>query len=277
MITRLSRHRRFLLLAILLVSVLALAATIFSSDDLITRLLPGRDHTWTDMEARGVWRVGLDPSFPPFEMLDEEGKVIGFDVDLARAMASTWGMDVQVVALGFDSLLDAVVAGKVDSVVSAMPYDPRATRDYAYSSPYFEAGVRLAVREDSPIGGVEDLAGRVVAVEWGSMGDMVGRRLQREDIDLELAPYAGPDEAVAALLDDPSVNALLVDNVTLRQEQGAGAAIKAVGPALESNPYVIVLPLTATSLKEHVEQALATISDTGQMEELEDTWFGAAP
>ena len=155
-------------------------------------------------------------------MLDEAGEPVGYDVDLARAIAAAWGLDVEIVALGFDSLLDAVAADKVDSVVSAMPYDQRATRDYAYSSPYFDAGVRLVVREGSPVAGVDDLQGSTVAVEWGSMGDMVGRRLQRDGIDVALAPYAGPEEAVAALTDDPATDALLIDNVTLRQAQGGG-------------------------------------------------------
>ncbi len=268
-------RRPWLWIGAAVVGVIAIAAlALTGSDPLLTRLLAGRDHTWAGMEARGAWRVGLDPSFPPFEMLDEAGEPVGYDVDLARAIAAAWGLDVEIVALGFDSLLDAVAAGKVDSVVSAMPYDPRATRDYAYSSPYFDAGVRLVVREGSPVAGVDDLQGSTVAVEWGSMGDMVGRRLQRDGVDVALAPYAGPEEAVAALTDDPATDALLIDNVTLRQAQGAGAAIAAVGPALESNPYVIVLPLTASDLQEQVEVALASLRADGTLAELEDRWFG---
>lgn len=229
------------------------------------------------MQARGTWRVGLDPSFPPFEMLDEVGNPIGFDVDLARLIAETWGLEVEIVALSFDSLLDAAQTGKVDSIVSALPYDPRATRDIAYSSPYFEAGVRLAVRTGSPITDVEGLAGQVVAVEWGSMGDMVGRRLRREGVALELAPYETPDEAVAALVNDPAIGALLADNVTLRQAQGQNAPILAAGPALESNAYVIASAQNASVLHEQIEQALDSLRAAGSLAELEDRWFGALP
>lgn len=263
-------------LAGIALAVFAAVALVPNSEQLLTRLLAGRDRTWAEMEARGTWRVGLDPSFPPFEMLDEAGEPVGYDVDLAHEIAASWGMDVEIVALGFDSLLDAVAAGKIDSVVSAMPYDPRATQDYAYSSPYFEAGVRLVVREGSQISSVEELTGSTIAVEWGSMGDMVGRRLQRAGLDVTLEPYAGPQEAVAALNDDPEIDALLIDNVTLRQAQGAGAAVIAVGPALESNPYVIALPLTALTLQENVEAALATLRTNGTLHELENRWFGAA-
>ncbi len=242
----------------------------------ITRLFVRHDGTWAAMQARGTWRVGLDPSFPPFEMLDEAGNPVGYDVDLARRIAQTWGLEVEIVALGFDSLLDAVQAGKIDSIVSALPYDPRATREIAYSSPYFEAGVRLAVRAGSPISGVAGLDGAAVAVEWGSMSDMVGRRLQREGSALELVPYASADEAAAALADDPAIDALLADNVTLRQTQGQGAAIDAAGPALESNAYVIASAREATTLHENIEQALATLRADGVLVELEDRWFGAA-
>ena len=259
--------------ALALAAVIA-AALLPNPQQMLTRLLPGRDHTWASMQARGEWRVGLDPSFPPFEMLDESGAPVGYDVDLAQEIASLWGMDVELVPMGYDSLLDAVKAGKIDSAVSAMPYDPRATRDYAYSSPYFEAGVRLAVPAGSAIGGVDDLGGRVVAVEWGGMGDMVGRRLQRDGVALTLAPYATPAEAIVALTDDAAADALLIDNVTLRQAQGAGADIQAVGPALEGNPYVIVLPLGALTLQSQVEEALASFREDGVFGELDDRWFG---
>lgn len=244
----------------------------------VDRLLGRQDGTWAAMQERGSWRVGMDPSFPPFNQLDEQGAVVGYDADLARAIAEAWGLELEIVPLGYDSLLDALKAGRIDSVVSAVPYDPRGTRDYGFSPAYFEAGVRLAVRAGSPITGVAALPpAALVAVEWGSMGDMVGRRLQRAGTAIQLSPYATPDEAVAALAEDPTVTALLVDQVSLRQAQGRGLAIQAVGPALESNPYVIVAPLTATVLRERIATALADLQTRGAFTELEARWFGPLP
>ncbi|MBI3960292.1 MAG: transporter substrate-binding domain-containing protein [Chloroflexi bacterium] len=122
--------------------------------------LAGEDATWQRIQQTGIWRVGMDPSFPPFELLDGAGRPIGYDVGLAQAIAARWGVQVQIVAIGFDGLTDALLAGKVDSVVSALPYDPRLTEDLSYSRSYFEAGVRLAVGEDSTIRGVDALAGK---------------------------------------------------------------------------------------------------------------------
>lgn len=244
---------------------------------LISRLLNRQDSTWADMQARQSWRVGVDPSFPPFEDLDEAGIAVGYDLDLARAIAADWGMEAEIIAIGYDSLADALRAGRIDSVVSAFPYDPRATRDVWFSGPYFEAGVRLVVSTDSPITSTLGLSNSVVAVEWGSMGDMIGRRLQREGTSLHLQPYETPGEAVAATLDDPTINALLIDQVSLRQAQGTGATLIAIGPALESNPYVIAAPLRAYDLQKRITATLEKFATDGTLAELEERWFGPLP
>jgi ABC-type amino acid transport substrate-binding protein len=252
------------------------AAVLFIDRDEALRLFPSRDWTWQAMQGRDTWRVGLDPSFPPFEHLDEAGQPVGFDVDLARYLAAAWNMEVELVAIGFDSLYDAVRTGQVDSVVSAYPYDPRLTRDVRFSTPYFDAGIRLAVRIDSPLQEVADLAGQTVAVEWGSMSDMVGRRLQREQPAIHLAQYDTPAESLQALLADPTIAAALVDNVTLRQAEVSGLPLKGVGPVLESNPYVIMMPRTGRQLQEQVEAALQTLRELGELDVLEQTWFAVA-
>jgi polar amino acid transport system substrate-binding protein len=236
------------------------------------KFLSPKDKTWDAMQERGAWRVGMDPSFPPFEMLDDAGQPVGFDVDLARALAQEWGLDVEIVATGFDGLIDAMRAGKVDSIVSALPYDPRLTEDVYYSPMYFEAGVRLAVLSGSDVHTVDDLSGKKVAVEWGSAGDAVGRQLRRKDPSIQIVPFETPQEAVRALVDGES-DALLIDGVTLRLNQAQGAAITPVGPALTSEPYVIAAPIDAQILQEHIAQTLEQLQTTGVTTELEQRWF----
>lgn len=232
----------------------------------------GEDTTWQHIQQTGVWRVGMDPSFPPFELLNGAGEPIGYDVDLAQALAERWGVQVQIIAIGFDGLTDALLAGKVDSIASALPYDPRLTADLSYSAGYFEAGVRLAVAADSPIQNVDDLTGRRLAVEWGSNGDAEARKLQRTDPSLQRLTFPGAPEALAALLAGEA-DAILVDGVTLRQMQGNGSAIRAVGDALESNPYVIALPIGAHVLRDEINSALAEFNTTGFLKNLEERWF----
>jgi polar amino acid transport system substrate-binding protein len=265
----LRRHQSWAVIALLLL-LGALLFTLFTPQSVI-RLLR-RDSTWQTMQTTGVWRVGMDPSFPPFEWLDEAGKPVGYDVELAERIAADWGLAVEIIPIGFDSLGDAVQTGRVDSVISALPYDERLTRNLAYSVPYFDAGIVLATRPTSAMQDVVDLAGRRVAVEWGSMGDMVGRRLQLEASSVQLMPFDTPAAAVAALVEE-QVDALLIDHVTLRMAQVQGAPLVTVGPVLESNPYVIAMPVNAHELQAAVERTLTTLRAEGTLLNLEEKWF----
>jgi ABC-type amino acid transport substrate-binding protein len=251
----------------------------------LSSLLPAmlrRDTTWQAMQARKTWRVGMDPSFPPFESLDASGAPQGYDVDLARKLAAGWGMEAEIVSIGFDSLIDALQAAKVDAIASAYPYDARLTRDVAYSQPYFDSGLRLVVPVGSAIRSSADLKGKRVGVEWGSEGDMVGRQWQRDGVDLTLVPYETPQDAVAALAEDHTeghsenriVDAILVDAVTLLQAQAAGAALIAAGAPVTSNPYVIVVPRRAHDLLQQVNAGLERLQANGELNMLEQEWFG---
>lgn len=239
-----------------------------------------RDLTWAEIERSKDLRVGVDPSFPPFEDLGEDGLPQGYDVDLAYLIAAEFGVVAKINPIGFDSLIDALRAARVDVVISAMPFDERLTEDVAYSRPYFDAGIRLVVRADSLITDTTGLAGGRVAVEWGSTGDMVARQLQRGDdeiaaSDFEIAQFDTPDAALAALREDATIVAALVDQVTLRLAQGEGAAIVAVGEVFESVPYVIVMPRKATTLAARIDEALAKYAADGTLDALEEKWFGS--
>lgn len=257
-----------------LVLLITIAFLLFFAPETI-RLLR-RDPTWRTMQANGVWRVGMDPSFPPFEQLDSAGKPTGFDVALAHEIAAAWGLQVELIPIGFDSLLDALQTGRVDSVISALPFDERLTRDVAYSTPYFEAGIFLATRPNTGIQTVAELTNRTIGVEWGSMGDMVGRRLQKTTPTLRLQPFDTPTATIDALTTANTVDAILIDNVTLRIAQVQGAPLVTVGPVLESNPFVIAMPLTAYELQAAVAERLTALQQAGIITDLEKRHFKEA-
>src|SRR5262245_44631595 len=68
---------------------------------------------WEQIQENGVLRVGLDPTYPPFETADD-GELRGLDVDLARALAAELGLEVQFVYFGYDGLYDALLSNQVD-------------------------------------------------------------------------------------------------------------------------------------------------------------------
>lgn len=235
-----------------------------------------RDRVWERIEATGVWRVAMDPSFPPFETLDTDGQPVGFDVDLARAIAARWGVTANIESVGFDSLMDAVWASRVDSALSALPYQPQFSQDVAFSRSYFEAGLMLvSAAGRSDLNTLDDLAGQRVAVEWGSEGDLQARALARRLPDLVILPQETAQAALQVVADGKA-EAALVDRVSALQFSDSGE-LRIADKPVTSDPYVVVMPRQAPILQQRMDEALRALQADGALAQLEARWFAGPP
>lgn len=117
----------------------------------------------------GKLQVGMELAFAPMEFFDELKHEAGADVELARALAKTLGVDLVLVNMPFDDLLPALASGHVDIVLSAMTITPErsATTDFV---PYMLAGTGLLVKRGNPahIRHLRDLCGKTVALQEGT-------------------------------------------------------------------------------------------------------------
>jgi ABC-type amino acid transport substrate-binding protein len=239
-------------------------------------LAPGDDGTLINIQRRGVIRVGMDASFPPFESIGADGVITGLDVELAQAIAADLGVELELVNIGFDGLYDALLARRVDLVISGLPYDPRWTRDVAYSHNYFNAGqVLLAPVEGSgdPINDIEALAGQTVAVEWGSQADMEGRQLAQETPDMTLLRQPTAEEAIAAVLNGRAA-AAIVDGVSGAATQSQGLQIVSY---LTDEWYAAAVHIESLALLETVNQTLHRLEESGQMAKIQERWLHSNP
>ena len=235
--------------------------------------LAGRDEVWQRIQETGEWRVGLDPSFPPFEMLDGIGRPIGFDVDLAEQIAASWGVTVTFHSIGFDSLFDAVMAGRIDSAISALPVDPRFARDVSYSIPYFDAGLVWLTRSDRlTISHLADWGDKRVAVERGSESDAFLRRLSQRvpDVLVERYPSCG---AVVRVVLEGNADVTLLDAITAWQVVAHNPGLQIVGEVVEPLPYVAVLPMNAPRLMREVNRAIIALQTAGELDRLQQKWL----
>jgi len=236
-------------------------------------LLTQRDRTWERILASGVLRVGMDASYPPFEMENGDGTYAGYDVDLARALAARWGVRAEFVNVHLDGLYDALRAGKCDVIISAIPYDRTMTRDVLYSTAYLNAGLVLVVREGSGISSADDLRSRRVAVELGSEGHLLARRLARDDaLTLDIVTAREPAE-MPALMREPSISALICDRVQALGYLAEQPGWEITGAPLTDEPYVIAAPLGAHTLLANLDAALAEWREDGTLAALEQRWL----
>jgi polar amino acid transport system substrate-binding protein len=236
--------------------------------------LVGADPTWERIHREGVVRVGMDASFPPFEVVDEHGRFAGLDVDLATALAERWGVGVQFVNVHFDGLYDALHADKFDLIISALPYDRTMTRDVAYSISYYDAGqVLLAPVTAGEVQSIADLDGRRCGVELGSEAHQLVRQLARDrGLSIEVVPVREVGELPERLLAG-ELDGVVCDSLTAHDWMARWPGLRLAGPPLTSDPYVIAARPTSPELLNQVNLALREWRADGYLDELQDHWF----
>ena len=233
-------------------------------------LYPRDDGTLTEIQRRGTLRVGLDASFPPFETINADGQIVGLDIDIARAVAADLGVELELVNIGFDGLYDALLARRADLIISSLPYDPHWTEDVAYTTNYFNAGQVLVTPDDElTIATAEDLAGRTVAVEWGSQADMEARRLEKELDNLTLTRHATAGESLVALLSGQA-DAAIVDGVSGVSAASGGLKIQTY---LTDEWYAAAVHIESRELLNAVNATLTRLEESSQMAKMQARWL----
>ena len=101
-------------------------------------------------DRKSVLVVGTHAGFKPFEYI-QDGKVVGFDIDLSREVAKSLGKELKVEDMGFDGLLPALETGQVDMVVAGMTKTPEREKNVSFSKSYYSAAQKIVVRKGSTI------------------------------------------------------------------------------------------------------------------------------
>ncbi len=218
----------------------------------------------------GSLRVGMDPTYPPFDMV-RDGQVEGYDARLAEAIAGDLGVRVIFKTLALDTLYDALLAGNIDVIISAQPFVYERQKEVRYSAPYYQAGQVLVVRQgESGILSVEQLGGRTVGVELGSNADTEARRLQRTKAGgMQLrSVYRSPEEALDALRSGQT-DAAITDNLSAQLYLAANpGALVALSPPITDDPYVVAMPAHADALAAHINGTIERLRASGELARL---------
>ena len=116
--------------------------------------------------------VGMELSYPPFEMTDAQNRPAGVSPDLARAMAKQFGEELEIQNLPFDGLIPSLKTGKIHLIISSMTATPERAQSIDFSDPYLKTGLCLLVGRNSNIQSIQDLdqPGKTVVVKLGTTG-----------------------------------------------------------------------------------------------------------
>lgn len=177
---------------------------------------------------RGSLRVGMDPTYMPFEMTNKRGEIIGFEVDLLKAMAKSAGVKLELVSTSYDGIIPALLTDKFDLIGSGMTLTQERNLRINFSEPFIVVGQTLLIRQElqGTIKSYKDLNDPQYRItsKIGTTGEMVAKKLVAK------AQYHGFDNEQEALLDvvNGKADAFIYDapyNAVAVNKSGAGKLV----------------------------------------------------
>lgn len=225
-----------------------------------------------EIAARGELAVGLESTYPPFNYQDENGNLVGFEVDFANELTKRLGLKVRFVPTQWDGILAALTSGRLDVVVNQVTITEERQKTFDFSTPYTVSAIQIVTRSDiaTEITGPDSLSGRPVGAVLGTNYEAwLRENVPTADIrtyDLDATMYRDLKAGrIDAALNDRLVALELIaksnqDFVTA----GEPFAKQYQAVALRQDP----------EFKAALDSAIGAMIEDGTMAEISIKWFG---
>ena len=224
--------------------------------------------------AGGTLIVGFDQDFPPMGFVGDNGEYTGFDLDLAKEVASRLGLEYRAQPIAWDSKDMELESGNIDCIWNGFTITGRED-DYTWTTPYMANKQVFVVANDSDIKSQADLAGKVVEVQADSSAEAALKENQ------DLANTFGqllttPDYNTAFMdLEQGAVDAVAMDVIVAGyQIKQRNADFKILDDSLSEEEYGVGFKKGNTELRDKVQGALEEMAADGTLAKISDEWFG---
>lgn len=228
-----------------------------------------------DAVKRGTLRVGMDPTYMPFEMTNKRGEIIGFEVDLLKAMTKAMGVKLELVSTAYDGIIPALLTDKFDMIGSGMTLTQERNLRINFSEPFIVVGQTLLIRKElaDKVKSYKDLnsADYRITSKVGTTGEMVARKL------IAQARYSGFDNEQEAVMDvvNGKADAFIYDapyNVVAVNKAGAGKLVFLDEP-FTFEPLAFGLKKGDHDSLNWINNWLHQIREDGTYARIHDKWF----
>jgi cystine transport system substrate-binding protein len=225
------------------------------------------------VKARGTLRIGLEGTFPPFNSKDTKtGDLVGFDVDIAKAVATKLGVKPEFITTEWSGIIAGLQAGKFDVIVNQVGVTDARKQVLDFSPAYTYSGAELIQRknDDRQFKTLEDLKGHKLGVGLGTnymdMAKAVG--------GIDIKTYPGAPEYLRDLADsriDAALNDRLMVAYLLKQ---SNLPLKAGAMVGTGNPSAIPFKQGNPKFARAIDDAMAQLEADGTFAKISDRWFG---
>lgn len=230
------------------------------------------------IEDRGKLIVGLDDTFPPMGFRDDANNIVGFDIDLARAVADELGVELALQPIEWDAKEQELKTKNIDVIWNGFSITEERLANLTMSIPYMENTISLVVAKDSGIVTMADMAGKKLAVQSGSSAEEALGSEANKDFKASVAEVNGFASYITALMDLETGNsdAVLMDSVVANYMiNDGGKDFVVLDEELVAEEYAIGFRKGDQALCDRVNEALRSLKADGKVEEIAAGWFGS--
>ena len=221
-------------------------------------------------------KVGTHPTFAPFEFSDQEGNVIGFDLDVIKAIAKANGDEIQIESMPFDGLIPSLLTGNIDVIISGMTITDARKKRVLFTDGYYDSNLSYLIKKDKAdvYTSAEALKGKTVCVQIGTTGHAFAdtitpgnvKALNNEsDAILELS-----NGGCEAVINDRPVNLYYLKKSNL------DTLVDVVDPKFKENvdSFGIAVRKGNNELLEKLNKGLKDLQASGELDKIHVKWFG---
>lgn len=214
--------------------------------------------------------MSTNAAFPPYEMTDDNGNVVGIDADIAAAIAEKLGLELVIDDMDFDAALLAVQQGKSDMVMAGVSVDPEREAVMDFSTSY-ATGVQVVIVKEGSDVTLDNLGEQLIGTQRGTTGEIYCTDDYGAD---HVAAYDNGISAVQALMND-QVDCVVIDQAPALEFVAANPGLTILETEYANEDYAIGVNKGNTALLDAINNALAELTADGTIQSILDSYISA--
>ncbi|MTI16441.1 transporter substrate-binding domain-containing protein [Rhodobacteraceae bacterium RKSG542] len=226
------------------------------------------------IKEKGSITIAMSGAYPPFNFVDEENKVVGFDPAIGAEIAKRMGVEVKIVTTAWDGIIAGLLANKYDAIVGSMSITEKREKVVDFVGPYYRMNRAVFVRQGSDLSGLGSLSGKKVGATLGETHE----KWARSQDGWKLKTYKGLPELILEL-ENGRIDAFVTDDIPVLvaiRENGAKIA-KMDAPDLTgtADQAGIAIRKGNPKLAAAMQEALDAMQADGTYTAIAEKWVGA--
>ena len=225
--------------------------------------------------AKFVLRVGFDAEFPPYGFRDEDGNLVGFDLDLAKEVAKRRGWGIELKPIDWDAKDAELNSGTINCIWNGFTINGREEL-YTWTEPYVDNSQVVLVKNSNGIKALADLAGRVVEAQADSSGLAAINDEEHAELKAGLKKVVEVPNFNQAFMELEAgvCDAVVVDEgVALSFIKDHAADFSILEETLKSEQYGVGFKLGNEELRDQVQETLNEMIEDGTFKTISEKWF----